>query len=63
VKAFVLENAVVENLVVSGKRVTLSFSKRLAKAVKKEPAKFVKVEPEPANLKVTMATAFSATTT
>src|SRR6185436_19207483 len=29
-------------------------SKRLAKAVKKEPAKFVKVEPEPANLKVTM---------
>jgi uncharacterized protein YfaS (alpha-2-macroglobulin family) len=54
VKAFALDNAVVENLAVSGKRVTLSFTKRLAKAVKKEPAKFVKVEPEPANLKVTM---------
>ncbi len=54
VKPFTLDNALVENLAVSGKRVTLTFSKRLAKAVKKEPAKFVKVEPAPANLKVTM---------
>ena len=52
VKPFTLESAAVENLAVSGKRVTLLFSKRLAKAVKKEPAKFVKVEPAPANLKI-----------
>ena len=55
VKPFVLEKTFAENLPVSGKRVTLTFSKRLAKAVRKEPAKFVKVEPAPANLKVTMS--------
>jgi uncharacterized protein YfaS (alpha-2-macroglobulin family) len=54
VKPFTLDSAVAQNLAVSGKRVTLSFSKRLAKAVQKEPAKFVKVEPAPANLKVSM---------
>jgi uncharacterized protein YfaS (alpha-2-macroglobulin family) len=54
VKPFTLDSAAVENLAVSGKKVTLTFSKRLAKAVKKEPAKFVRVEPAPANLKVDM---------
>ncbi len=52
VKPFTLASAQVENLAVSGKRVTLLFSKRLGKTVKKEPAKFVKVEPAPANLKI-----------
>ena len=52
VRPFELSSAAVENLAVSGKKVTLLFSKRLAKAVKKEPAKFVTIEPAPANLKV-----------
>jgi uncharacterized protein YfaS (alpha-2-macroglobulin family) len=51
VRPFELSSAAVENLAVSGKMVTLNFTKALAKAVKKEPAKFVKVEPAPANLK------------
>ena len=52
VRPFTLDSAAVENLAVSGKKVTLTFSKRLAKAVKKEPAKFVTIAPAPANLKV-----------
>ena len=52
VRPFALSSAAVENLAVSGKMVTLNFTKRLAKAVKKEPAKFVTVEPAPANLKM-----------
>ncbi len=52
VRAFALESAKVENLAVSGKHVTLNFNKRLNKVVKKEPAKFVTVEPAPANLKI-----------
>ncbi len=54
VKPFELTSVSVENLAVSGKRATLFFSKRLGKAVKKEPAKFLKVEPEPAKLKIEM---------
>ena len=52
VKAFVLENAAAENLAVSGKRVKLQFSKRLGKELRREPAKFVRIQPEPGNLKV-----------
>ncbi|MEO6786398.1 MAG: hypothetical protein ABI318_09725, partial [Chthoniobacteraceae bacterium] len=54
VKPFTLVSAVPENLAVSGKKVTLTFSKRLGKAARKDPAKFVKVEPAPAKLKIEM---------
>ncbi|MEO6741801.1 MAG: hypothetical protein ABIP20_16270, partial [Chthoniobacteraceae bacterium] len=54
VRAFEMNSVSVENLAVSGKKVTLSFTKKLAKAVRKDPAKFVKVEPEPAKLKIGM---------
>ena len=52
VRVFELTSVSVENLAVSGKKATVSFSKKLGKAVKKEPAKFIKVEPEPAKLKI-----------
>jgi uncharacterized protein YfaS (alpha-2-macroglobulin family) len=52
VQPFTLTSAAAENLAVSGKKVTLIFSKKLGKAARKEPAKFVKVEPAPANLKI-----------
>jgi uncharacterized protein YfaS (alpha-2-macroglobulin family) len=55
VKPFALDKIAVENLAVSGKRLTLLFSKRLGKEVKKDPAKFVTVEPAPPNLKVLMS--------
>lgn len=52
VKPFIVESVAVENLVNSGKRMVVKFSKPLAKAVKKEPAKWVKVEPAVPNLRV-----------
>ena len=52
VKPFTLDHATVENLPVSGKRVTLLFSKPLGKAVRKDAAKFVSVEPSPEKLKI-----------
>ncbi len=51
VRPFEVGGVSVENLAVSGKKVTLLFTKPLGKAVKKEPAKFVKISPEPAKLK------------
>ncbi len=55
VKPFTLDRVNVENLPVSGKRVTLAFSKRLGKAVRKDAAKFVSVAPAPANFKIAWA--------
>lgn len=40
-----------ENLVYSGKRLTIEFSKNLGKAVLKDPMKWLKIEPSPANIK------------
>ncbi len=52
VKSFSVESVEAHNLVYSGKRVQVKFSKALGKAVRKEPAKFVNVAPAVANLKV-----------
>lgn len=55
VKPFVVKKTDALNLVYSGKRAQLQFNKRLAKAVLKEPAKFVKLEPAPPGLKIEAA--------
>ncbi len=52
VQPFSLVSVSSENFAVSGKKAAISFNKKLGKAVRKEPAKFVKVEPAPANLKI-----------
>lgn len=52
VKAFSVTEVKAHNLVYTGKRVSITFSKPLGKAVRKEPAKFVNVAPAVPNLKV-----------
>jgi hypothetical protein len=52
IRPFVVARMTPENLVYSGKRVVLEFSKPLSKEARKEPAKFIKVEPAVADLKV-----------
>lgn len=51
VKAFGVTAFQPENLVYSGRRLTIRFTKKLGKAVVKEPMKWVKIEPAPANFK------------
>ena len=49
---FTINKVAPENLVYSGTRVLVEFSKPLSKDVRKEPTKFVKVDPAPAGLKI-----------
>ncbi|MEK0449778.1 MAG: hypothetical protein RL088_2046 [Verrucomicrobiota bacterium] len=53
VKPFTVERVSTENLINSGKVLTLDFSKHFGKAVKQESiAQWVKIEPEPPGLKI-----------
>lgn len=55
VKEFAVDRVTTENLINSGKMLTLDFSKPFAKAIKQENiAQWVKVAPEPPNMKITM---------
>ncbi len=55
VKEFTVERFTTENLINSGKLLTLDFSKRLGKTVKQENiAQWVKVEPAPPGLKIAL---------
>ena len=52
IRPFAVTRVTPENLVYTGKRVVLEFSKPLSKEARKDPAKIIKVEPAVANLKV-----------
>ncbi len=55
VKAFTVERVQTENLINSGKMLTLDFSKPFGKAVKQDTiAQWVKVEPEPPGMKISL---------